>query len=320
MVLQLRQAQRHVTQLRDGRLMVAAMIPLTAAGCFADETFVVPPVADEGHVAAMIAACDERRIRVVVPLVDQDVERLAPARDAFAAIGTTVVAPPAELVRLSRDKLAFEQFVGEVGLPVIRSYAPADIDSGCYPLFYKRRFGFGSMGTGICRTPEEREQLTRADSSLLFQPFVSAPEYSVDAFVSRSGRCVVCVPRLRAKVVGGEAHQSRTVDAPGVHAVALRCLEALASRGFSGPANVQVFGTDPPVVIEANLRLGSASVLGNVATDGRLFQAMLREAVGDTVDGNPSDYRVGVQLDRYLGDLFSTEGRVEQILPPPDGR
>ena len=109
----------------------------------------------------------------------------------------------------------------------------------------------------------------------------------------------------------------------------MQVMTALARRGFAGPLNVQLFGPDEqghgPRVIEANLRLGSGSVLGNVATRGRLFHALLAEAAGvtsadDFIPGEPSDYEVGVQLDRYLGDVFSVQGRVERIIPDEEPR
>jgi len=94
----------------------------------------------------------------------------------------------------------------------------------------------------------------------------------------------------------------------------------LARRGLRGPLNVQVFASQPPLVIEVNTRLGSASVLSNVATGGRFFAAVLAEACGLPVDGDPDDYREGLSLYRFLGDVFHDGDSVLDSVPGRAGR
>jgi carbamoylphosphate synthase large subunit len=91
---------------------------------------------------------------------------------------------------------------------------------------------------------------------------------SVDAYISHSGKCIVCVQRIRDKVVAGEAYRSHTVNIPAVRDLAMRTIEALFKLGLRGPLNVQIFACDPPVLIEVNARLGSASVFSSVACGG----------------------------------------------------
>ena len=70
MVLQLRQAMRDIPELAAGRILVASMLPLTPGGYFADEAFVVPPIADPDYVDALLHECRARNIRArVLPIV-----------------------------------------------------------------------------------------------------------------------------------------------------------------------------------------------------------------------------------------------------------
>jgi hypothetical protein len=78
-----------------------------------------------------------------------------------------------------------------------------------------------------------------------------------------------------------------------------------------------MFRTNPPQLIEVNTRLGSAHVLANVATRGRLHQSVLRGALGETVAGKPDDYLVGLTLTRFLGDVFHRDGTL--VTPAPAG-
>ncbi|MGH7225196.1 MAG: hypothetical protein ACRELF_18395, partial [Gemmataceae bacterium] len=64
-----------------------------------------------------------------------------------------------------------------------------------------------------------------------------------------------------------------------------------------------------PWLIEVNARLGSASVLGNAATNGRYFASVLKHACGEPVDGDPDDYQEGMSLYRYWGDVFHLNGK-----------
>ncbi len=315
MVWHLRWAMDGVAALRGGDVVVADMAVPTPAGLFAGHEVVVPPIADAGYVPALLAACRANGVRVLVPIIDLDLNRLAPHRDAFEAAGTAVVSPPPEVCELCFDKALFQRFAEAEGLNPPRAYGPDEVDTASYPLFYKRRRGYGSIGTGIARSPEAVREALARDPDLLVQELVDAPEASVDAYVAPSGRCAVRVQRLRTKVVGGEAWRSVTVRDERVRELADRAACALAARGLRGPLNVQIFAGDPPRIGEVNPRLGSASVFSNFACRGRLFRSVLAGACGEEVEGDPDDYRVGLQLRRFLGDMYFDGGKVLGVVP-----
>lgn len=315
MVWHLRWAMGEVGALRGGAVVVADMAGPTPAGVFAGRQVVVPPIADPGYVDALLAACRGNEVRVLVPLIDIDLNRLAPHAAEFEAAGTKVVCPPPDLCELCFDKSLFQRFAEAEGLNPPRAYGPEELEDAPYPLFYKRRRGFGSVGTGRARSPEAMREALALDPELLVQEFVDAPEASVDAFVAPSGRCSVRVQRIRTKVVGGEAWRSVTVSCEPVRELADRAIGALAERGLRGPLNLQVFCSDPPRIGEVNPRLGSASVFSNFACQGRLIRSVLAGACGEEVEGDPDDYRVGLQLRRFLGDMYSDDERVLGVVP-----
>jgi carbamoyl-phosphate synthase large subunit len=315
MILQLKKAMRRHPTLAGGKIIVASSDELTPAGCFADEAVQVPLIRAPDYADRLLEICRSRGIRVLVPLIDSDLERLAPELERFGAVGTTVVCPPPHLTELCLDKLTFADFAQQHFLNHPRTFVYPALEGLAFPAFYKRRRGFGSIGSGICRTAGEASGLANEDPEILFQQKIDAREITVDAYISRPGKCIVCVPRIRDKVVAGEAYQSHTIRQPEVERLALDTINALAVAGLRGPLNVQIFLTSPPMLLEVNSRLGSASVLSNMATRGRLFQAMLDEAVGGTSEGDPSDYRVGLQLNRFLGDVFHAGAEVVAMKP-----
>jgi hypothetical protein len=72
------------------------------------------------------------------------------------------------------------------------------------------------------------------------------------------------------------------------------------------------------MLIEVNARVGSASVLANQATGGRLFTSILLEACGGISEGDPDDYREGLQLSRYWGEIYHQETNTCGFFPNRD--
>jgi len=314
-VLQLKAAMAAVPALRGGRVLVSSSEEATPAGAFADAAFVVPLIVDPCYIDALEALCVRERVRVVVPLIDLDVERLAPYRERFAAHGTTLVCPTPDLVATCFDKGRFAALAASEDLPVPRRVDPGELDAASYPLFYKLQKGFGSVGSGTCDSVTQARDVLARQPATVFEEVVTADEYSVDAYIARRGRCTVRVPRRRDKVVAGEVVRSQTVDVPRVSWVAARVIDALARRGLRGPLNVQLFDGDPPRIIDVNTRVGSGFVLSNMATHGRLIGSILAEASGADVEGDPDDYVRGMRLYRYYGDVFFADGRDPVAVP-----
>ncbi len=334
-VVQVREAMNQVPAFHGGRVFVADLQPITPAGCFADDSFQVPPVADPGYAAAIRELALKHGIGLILPLIDIDVMALAPQREALAQHGIHVVSPAPDVAEICFDKRRFHSFATARGLAVPRLFPAEDLPSAPFPLFAKPARGFGSIGAGLCPDLASAEKCRRDRPDLIFEEYCVGTEYSVDLYASRSGEVTVAVVRRRDKVVGGEAYQTRTVRNPEVQALARACASALASLGYWGPLNVQIIaGPRGPAVIDVNPRLGSASLLSNVATSGRLFRSILYEAAGDTCHrpgdgpqgydgpqhcGGPEDYVVGLCLTRFLGEVYHHEGQAVRVDPPPRG-
>lgn len=319
-VLQLREAMARIDAFRGGRIVVASSDDLTPAGCFADSTHIVPPIRDPAYVDRLLEICRTETVRAVVPLIDLDLERLAPHLARFAALGTTVLCPPPELVDLGMDKLRFARFADTHQLAHPPTWLRAEIPAGAFPVFAKRRRGFGSIGGRICRSADEALAAEVDGSELIFQPHIAAPEVTVDCYIARSGQCIVCVPRMRDKVVAGESYKTHTIRDSVVSDLAGRTVAALAAAGLRGALNVQLFATTPPLLLEVNTRLGSAVVLSNAAVRGRLLDALLLEAAGGTAEGDPADYAADLSLSRFLGDVIHEGARVVSVTPGPTTR
>ena len=318
-ILQLREAMQEIPEFQTGRIYVADREAVTPAGAFADGAFQVPPIADPSYPRILLELCRRHEIGVVIPIIDIDVLALAPYREHFAEIGVALITPPVHVAELCFDKLRFGEWAMRRGIPVPRVFQPTDLDQAPFPLFAKRARGFGSIGARLCHNREEARQVL-ADPAMFLEEFISGTEYSVDGYINRAGHLIVRVVRIREKVVGGEAFRSCTVRNEAVAGVADRVLAALAHEGHRGPVNVQIIAGEKTAVIDVNPRLGSAVVLSNQATGGRLLRSLLLESLGQTAQGNPDDYIADLHLWRFLGDLFYHGNEIIKTYPAATAR
>jgi len=315
-VLQFKKAMQAVKPLADSQLFIASMEKLTPAGCFVDGAFQVPPVKENHYVEHLLEICLSNEVGIIIPLMDIDLLRLAPYRSQFNQHKITLLCPPEALVKLCSDKQNFYQYCQKQHLNYPRLFKAANIQLQDFPLYYKPRFGFGSLSTGVLYTPEQlKALLTQNHDDLLFQEYLSAPEISIDALISINHTVTFRVPRQRDKIVAGEVYKSHTVDLSDITELADKLLQCLASEGYVGPLNLQIFASTPPMLIEVNPRLGSGSVLSNAATEGRFFAAILAEACGQVWVDSPNNYIVDLSLYRYLGDVFYKDNKLFDIIP-----
>ena len=77
-----------------------------------------------------------------------------------------------------------------------------------FPLLAKPRCGAGSREQ---TTVYERSQLESIPDSWIVQPYLSGPEYTLNAYVDASGHCRCLIPHRRLEVVDGEVNRAITV-------------------------------------------------------------------------------------------------------------
>ena len=280
LVTQFRAAMRQTAALRHGKMLVADCAPFTPAGCFADGSFTVPHAHHPEFVDALLQLCEHHAARVVIPHTSLDMHDLAHHVERFARRGITLVCPPPALLELCYDKRRFERFAREEGLSQPRAYPVESLADAPWPLFAKRQRGYGSRGAGPCRTLPEAQAALKRFPDLVFQEFIDGPELTVDAFIASGGRCTVRVPRVRDKIMDGESVQAHTVRDAAVCTLVDHTIAALRGEVLRGPLNVQAFAGPRPVLIEVNARVGSGSVLGDAATNGRISPPSYRTPSG----------------------------------------
>jgi carbamoyl-phosphate synthase large subunit len=223
----------------DHELHMADIDPL-AAGLYLvppERRLIIPRGDAPELIPALLRACADRRIEALLPTVDVELAPLAAVRDSFEAIGVALAISPLECLRTCRDKQRLMDAVrGKVPIPdsvPLTEAVAAGVDT--FPRFAKPREGAGSRGVARIDSRADLDKQPK-DGSVMLQEYLPGDEYSVDVYVSRDGRVVAAVPRVRMKIDSGIAVASRTVKSPELIEAAVRTAEII---GIRGTANVQ---------------------------------------------------------------------------------
>ncbi len=313
-IYQLRVAVRHSNDFDNAKILVTDQERFAPSVVFADQWIEAPAINSEEYCSFLLQACRKNCVGLVIPLIDIDVNRLAPVVQQFADHGIRLLCPTESIAQTCFDKNDFHAFCVRHSLAAPKRYVSIkDALLAPFPLFAKPLRGYGSYGLHVFRAPDELVNQEALFNTHLVQDFVDAPEFSVDAYINRNGECIIRVPRVRLQVIGGEVYKSETVDLDRTVELADRAIGALALEGLRGPVNLQLFGGPAPSLIEVNPRLGSGNVLSNMATYGRLYSAILSETVGDVATGDKDAYLRNLTLRRYHGDLFHLPDQVLAI-------
>ena len=126
------------------------------------------------------------------------------------------------------------------------------------PFIAKPKGGSASKGIIIVASEMEKaffyKKYKQAD--YIIQRFITGEEYTVDCYVSRRGRILSVVPRIRLEVVSGEVTRSRTTRDEKIIAVSKEILE---KSKLIGPINIQYIRESVSgelFLIEINPRFG----------------------------------------------------------------
>ncbi len=215
----------------------------------------VPCYSETGAWEALSRLCEENRVDLVIPSINEGLEGWAGRKGDFEKRGVRVLLSDLETIRICADKWKTFQFFKRSGIPTAATSLGPDYD------LLKPRVGRG--GVGIRRVaPGELDGFDM--TGCVTQEFLDGQEYSIDAFCGMDGQPVCVVVRERLVVESGVSVRGRVVAHPEIEREARRTLAAMK---FSGPVNMQCFLTGKGVFFtEINPRIAGGLSLSMAAT------------------------------------------------------
>lgn len=307
----------------DGDGLASALYqPELAAG------YVVPHGDDPGYVDHVLRLVRDEGVDVVWPVSDEEIVALTHARDAVEATGAVLLAPPAETVDRSIDKLGMARRAAEIGVPAPVSCRLDEVN-GDFPTPVIVRPIQARSGNGVVFFDTIDEVLAyrdalglRANGQIVQERLVNRLGYlhMAQAIFDREQELLTFFSSRSTATRfdwGGPALGGVPVRNGRLKELALAMLEAAGD--WFGPVNTE-FLYDPErrdfYFIEINPRYWGYSYLATAA--GLNFPDMsVRLALGETVEPQ-WDYRTDVVTMMSREHLPVDRARVMVPLPGAD--
>jgi carbamoyl-phosphate synthase large subunit len=191
-------------------ILATDLKPEMSAACqYADRSFKMPRVTDEGYMAELLALCEQQDVGVVIPTIDTELLGLAQARPQFEERGIKLVVSDESLVYMCRDKrLTLKLFESlNIGNPELLDRTKLN-----YPCFVKPYDGSRSIGAMKISQASDLTNHMLLDQKLMFMEYINETydEYTVDAYFDRFGYLKCLVPRHRLEIRDGEISKGVT--------------------------------------------------------------------------------------------------------------
>ncbi|MCH5326373.1 MAG: ATP-grasp domain-containing protein [Duncaniella sp.] len=234
-------------------------------------------------------------IDIILPFVDPAIEVAGRYARTYNDAWAPTVSP--DLAETLFDKAAAAQLYVSHRIPVPGTFTP---DTPQFPLIAKPRRGSASKGITIINNSDELERLTAPDQYLIEKYIARREEYTVDAYITRSGSIICVSPRLRVEVLGGEVTRSVTVDDPALTRLATSIITSLR---LIGPVTLQFIRdlTDSTLMLmEINPRLGGG-VVCSVHAGADIPRYILEEYLGITSQPLIT-VKPGIMICRYFDE------------------
>jgi carbamoyl-phosphate synthase large subunit len=284
-------------------LIGANASPLAPALHFCDEAVAVPTVDDPAYPAAIESLIRDRGVRLVVPLIDTELQLHADQRERFEAAGAVSLISAPEVIRRTQDKYETYRFFRDAGIPAPAAALPGEpADVLGLPVVVKPRRGSSSEDVFFCTTAEERDARLSAIRDPMAQQLALGTEFTMDVLTDLDGRLVNVVVRERIKTRGGESIIGVTVARPDLWEWTARICAAMP---FRGPVTIQCFddGAGTVLFTEINARFGGGYPLADAA--GADYVGLVaRMCLGEAVAPRIGTYRTGLAMSRYDRSVY----------------
>ena len=255
----------------------------------ADEFYTVPFASDPGSKDYLAKLCEEKKVDLVVPTLDEGMLSWSLMSDELKRKGTHVAISCPETIEICEDKwLTYKKFVeNDISTPA------TSLDN-IYPLV-KPRNGRGGQGIRI------NDKTVNMDG-MISQELLKGEEYTVDVLCDLNGEPIYIVPRRRLTVKEGKSTAGIVVENSEVIEGVRKICKAFA---FSGPVNIQCFVCEDGKVrfTEINPRLGGGTALGMAATEN-WFPLIADMFVYEKNIKASSRVQYGLKMSRYYNEIY----------------
>ena len=262
--------------------IVAADMSKTApATYFADKSYIIPRVAQEGYIESIIDICNKEEIKLIVPTIDTEL-RVISVNKALIEERTKakVLVSDKRVIDICRNKKNTNKFFEKNGFGVPREISEKDINEENYnfPLFIKPLDGSSSINAFKINNKKELEFFKDYIKKPIIQECIEGKEYTIDAFMDFDGQPITIVPRERIATRSGEISKGKIIKDRELIDEVKKVIEILKPIGH---ITLQCMKTNEGIkFIEINPRFGGGapmSIKAGANSPLNLYKLLLGE-------------------------------------------
>ena len=200
-----------------GNVVATDMSELAPAVYEADKFYKVPRMTEEGYIDVIFDICKKENITAVLSLIDPELSLLAKHRQAFEALGVTVIGSSYELCEMSLDKMEMFSWLKEHGYKAARSYTDisafrSDLEKGLisFPVFVKPVCGSASIAITKVEDEQTLDFLISRNDNLMIQEFLKGQEIGADVYIDMVSGEVVSI-FTKKKLLKTHVHNTEAI-------------------------------------------------------------------------------------------------------------
>jgi len=269
-----------------------------------NDTIQHPRFEDAEFDAALRSTCEQYDIGMVIPTIDEGLEKLATLRNQFLVSGVKIITAESDLVKICCDKRLTNEFFQQRNIQTANRFC---CEVKKYPIFIRPIYGSGSIDCVKINNAEEFEHFGFSPNSYVFDQYYSSTEYdefTIDLYYSENGHLLGFVPRQRLLVRSGEVCNSVTEFHELFDGI---CGQINHIEGMRGVACLQLLvdrERNSAIGIEINPRFGGGYPLTHLSganfTSALIKEHLLNEVIAPEVFSRNS----GCTMFRYESEVF----------------
>ena len=226
-----------------------------------DNSVLLPKVTERGYAGQLMQFCQKNNVDVVVPLIDPELEALAPHRERFMDAGIMVVVSPVDTVQTTFDKYLTYEFGKNNGIGVPETVitvkeAEELLAAGklTWPVVVKPRKGSASSDIAYCHNERQMKCAFESCPNPMIQEYTEGREYGYDILGDSNYRPISVFCKLKLAMRAGETDKAVSTDDAELIELGVKLAECLP---WFGPVDVDVMVTNNgPKLLEINPRFG----------------------------------------------------------------
>ncbi|MEO8405918.1 MAG: ATP-grasp domain-containing protein [Chitinophagaceae bacterium] len=219
-------------------------------------SYVIPYAKSPAFIPALLEICKKEKVSLLFPGLDAELKPLSLNRDAFKAIGTTVVVSDPGVIDISDDKMLTYSSLTPAGIRVPFTGELAGLQKQLeFPVIIKQKVG-GARSKNVFVIKNETEykktllDIGNRQEDFIIQEYIEGDEYTCGS-VNLGGQCKGVIVMKRT-LRDGDTHKCFSLRDPLIEDTVKKIMNTI--KPFGG-CNVQLRMKDGiPYVFEINAR------------------------------------------------------------------